>query len=364
MSGPIRVLQVFAQMNRGGAETMIMNLYRNIDRSKVQFDFIVHTEAKCAFDNEIYTLGGKIFRMPRYTGENHFRYKNEWHDFFKEHTEYKIIHGHVRSTASIYLAIAGKCGLTTIAHSHSTSSGKGIQAVVKAILQKGIPKVADYCFACSGVAGKWLFADRDFTIIKNAIDISKYTTNQNIRKAYRKKLNIEDQIVYSHVGRFHESKNHKFLLQVFKQIHRINDRTVLVLVGDGQLRKSIENEIVNLHINDSVVLLGVRSDVPELLQASDCFLLPSLWEGFPVSIVEAQAAGLPCYISDTITRDADLSELVHYLPIKKGPELWAQNILEADLKRKDVSKNLIKAGFDVVATANQLTIFYEGINKT
>ena len=160
MSEPIRILHVFGQMNRGGAETMIMNLYRHIDRTKIQFDFMVHSEEKCAFDDEIGQLGGKIYRVPRYNGRNHFLYIKEWSKFISNHKEYKIIHGHIRSTASFYLKVCKDNDRVTIIHSHSTSSGSGIiSSVVKNILQYPIRKIADYFIACSIPAGKWLFGE-------------------------------------------------------------------------------------------------------------------------------------------------------------------------------------------------------------
>src|SRR5690625_2672586 len=152
MQKPNRILHVFGGMGRGGAETMVMNLYRKIDRSKIQFDFIVHTQNKCDFDDEIELLGGRIYRVPRYNGKNHFQYKRAWHKFLMNHPEYKIIHGHVRSTASIYLKIANSYGLITISHSHNTSSGKGFSAIVKNIFQYKIRYIADYLFACSQTA--------------------------------------------------------------------------------------------------------------------------------------------------------------------------------------------------------------------
>ena len=215
MSDPIRIIQVFAQMNRGGAETMIMNLYRMIERSQIQFDFIVHTNEECAYDNEIRSLGGRIYRVPRYNGKNHFEYIKSWNKFFKTHPNYKIIHGHVRSTASIYLKIAKKFGLVTIAHSHSTSSGTGFSSIVKNILQYPIRNIADYLFACSEQSGEWLFGKNaskrnNFVILKNSIDVKKFVFNERVRFEKRKELKIDDKFVIGHIGRFIPSKNHKF----------------------------------------------------------------------------------------------------------------------------------------------------------
>jgi glycosyltransferase involved in cell wall biosynthesis len=281
MSEPIRVLQVFAQMNKGGAETMVMNMYRNIDRSKIQFDFVVHTEEECTFDNEIVQLGGRIYRVPRYIGRNHLAYTRAWNTFFRNNSEYKIIHGHVRSTASIYLKIAKKYGLKTIAHSHNTSSGNNLVALTKNILQFPLRNIADYLFACSKRAGEWLFGENinyrdNYYILKNAINTHEYIFNEEIRLRKRQELGLKDRFVVGHVGRFNKQKNHKFLIDIFKSIHELDDNSVLILAGSGPLKSKIEKKVNSLNLSDSVLFLGVRSDVRELLQAMDVFLFPSL----------------------------------------------------------------------------------------
>lgn len=365
MSKPIRVLQVFALMNRGGAETMIMNLYRNIDRTKVQFDFIVHTNKACAYDDEIKNLGGKIYRVPRYNGKNHLQYKRAWNKFFQEHPEYKIIHGHVRSTAAIYLRIAKKYGLITIAHSHSTSSGNGFSAIVKKVLQYPIRYTADYLFACSKSAGEWLFGKKackgdNFFVFKNAIDAKKFIYNKEIRERKRKELHIENKFVIGHIGRFHLSKNHTFLIDVFKEIYDRNENSVLVLVGDGELRSSIEKKVNDLRLSGSVIFTGVRSDVPQLLQAMDVFVFPSLYEGLPVTVVEAQAAGLPCFVTEAIPREAYLTDHVYSISYKQSAKHWANEILKYYIlfKRKNSLSQIKSQGYDVLSTAKAIEDFY------
>lgn len=325
MNKPIRILHVFGRLNRGGAEMMIMTLYRNIDRTKVQFDFIVHANEKCAFEDEVRFLGGNIYKVPRYNGKNHFQYKKAWNEFFQNHPEYKIIHGHIRSTASIYLKIAKKLGLITIAHSHNTSSGGGFSAVVKNILQYPIRSIADYLFACSRAAGEWLYGKRackgdNFFILNNAIDTEKFIFNEETRLKKRKELQIEDKFVIGHVGRFHPQKNHYFLIDIFKEIYNINKNSVLLLIGDGDLKKSIQEKVEDLGLSNNVVFTGVRPNVPELLQAMDVFLFPSLYEGLPVALIEAQAAGLPCIVSDKITTDTKITDLISFVPLTKLPE--------------------------------------------
>lgn len=366
MSEPIRVLQVFAQMNRGGAEAMIMNLYRNIDRSRVQFDFIVHTEQKCAYDDEIIELGGKIYRVPRYTGKNHFSYKRAWKHFFKDHTEYEIVHGHVRSTAAIYLKIAKKFGRKTVAHSHSTASrGNKIQQYIKNTMQYSIRYIADYMFACSDEAGTWLFG-RNFNkssnhkIIKNAIDSEKYKFDEIKRNKMRKLLDVEKSFVIGHIGSFTEPKNHRFIIDIFYEVLKKEKNSVLLLVGDGKLRRHIEEKVKKLNLHDNVIFVGIRSDIPDLLQAMDVFLFPSIYEGLPVSLIEAQASGIKCFISDTITQEVKIIEEVEFISLKKSSEYWAEIIsgYYKGYSRKDTFSLICESGYNVEENAKWLENFY------
>ncbi len=366
MSNPIRVLQVLAGMNRGGAETFIMNVYRNIDRTKMQFDFVLFRKEECDYNEEIRKLGGKIYWIPRYNGRNHFNYKKAWHTFFKEHPEYKIIHGHVRSTASIYLKIANKHSLTTIAHSHSTSSrGSRAEQLFKNIIQFPIRYTADNLFSCSDEAGEWLFGTRsikkeNYRIVKNAIDTEEFKYNMIRRNEIRKQLAIQDKFVIGHIGTFTTPKNHTFLIDIFEAVYKQNCEAVLLLVGDGALRSSIEKKIEELGLSDAVKLIGIRSDIPDLVQAMDVFVFPSLFEGLPVTVIEAQASGLPCIISDTITTEVKITNSIKSLPLKEKPDFWSHEILNIDknLIRYSQYKLISDNGYDIREVANWLQNFY------
>jgi len=369
MSMPIRILQVFARMDRGGAESMIMNLYRNIDRSKLQFDFIVHTSEETAFDKEIESLGGKIYRIPRYTGRNHLEYKSSWNLFFKNNHKYKIIHGHVRSTASIYLKIAKKFGLTTIAHSHSTSNGNGFSSLIKDILQIPIKYNADYLFGASNKAGSWLFGQQaiendNFCILKNAIETEKYLFDKDIRNDKRSELGITNETVIGHIGSFKKVKNHSFLVDVFYDYHKKSPNSILVLVGDGRLKNKIQNKVNQYNLSNNVLFLGSRSDVNELLQIMDIFVFPSIYEGLPVTLIEAQAAGLKCIISDEITKEVEITNHISYLSVKEEPQTWSDKIKkiirECNRKndRKNMKKEVMGAGYDAQQVAIKLQNFY------
>ena len=363
----IRILHVLGGLERGGAETMIMNLYRNIDRETVQFDFVIHTSRKQAYYEEILTLGGRIYHFPAFNGKNLFLLKKLWDGFFKDHPEYKILHSHVRSYASIYCRIAKKHGLKLIIHSHSTSNGKGLIAAVKHVLQLSLRFQADFMMACSTESGRWLYGKKackkpNFRLIPNGIDIDQYAYSETTAAECREKLGLKDKFVLGHVGRFHEAKNHAFLMNVVAGVCERRPDAMLLLVGDGEVREKIESKIKNLGLENRVVMTGSRSDVPRLMQAMDVFVFPSLWEGLPVTVVEAQAAGLPCLISDRITDDVDISELVKRLPIEKAT-VWMDAILSVDTSRRDVRDKIKLAGFDVRDLATAMKDFYIDLAK-
>lgn len=361
----IRVLHVLGALNRGGAETVVMNLYRNIDRNKLQFDFIIHTEDDCDYSDEIKSLGGKIYSIPKYTGKNHFQYKNAWKVFFRDHGEYKLIHGHVRSTASIYLKIAKDYGLTTISHSHSTSSGKGLSASIKDTLQYPIRHIADYLFACSRPAGIWLFGKKacqkeNFYVLNNAIDAKKFIFNKDARINIRKEFSVENKIVIGHVGRFSSEKNHTFLIEVFEKIYNKNKNTILMLVGTGGMLPQIKNKVSELGLTDGVIFTGVRPDIPELLHAMDVFVFPSLFEGLGMVAIEAQASGLNCVVADTIPNEAFITDLIKSVPLSSSVDIWANKILgySAGYERRDTYDEICNKGYDIAGNSKWLEDFY------
>lgn len=364
----IRILQVFARLDCGGAETMLMNLYRQIDRSIIQFDFVVHTDDVCFYDEEISGYGGKIYHCPKYIGKNHREYVQWWNRFLSNHKEYKVIHSHVRSTASIYLRIAKKKGFITIAHSHSTSSGSGVDAVVKSIYQFFIRFYSDYCFACSKKAGIWLFGKRkvnskSFFLLKNAIQIEKYIYNSDVAIKKRKELGIKENcLVMGNVGRFNKEKNHKFLISVFSEILKYGINANLLLIGTGKDLEYIKKIVRMLKIEDKVYFLEKRADVNELLQVMDIFVFPSLFEGLPVSVVEAQAAGLPCFISDKITDEIAITNLIKKIKIDGGITPWVERIRRfKPIKRKNMYQVIKNSGYDITTTSKWLTDFYKNI---
>ena len=361
----IRVLHVLGGLERGGAETMVMNLYRAIDRTQIQFDFIIHTNEHQAYYDEICSLGGKIYSFPKYNGRNHLFMKKKWGEFFLNHPEYRILHSHVRSYASLYIPIAKKHGLKTIIHSHSTSNGRGVKSIVKKLMQYPLRNQADFFMGCSKEAGKWLFGNKivnnnNFIIIKNAIDISKYTFNPKIREKYRDILNLNNSYVYIHVGRFHPVKDHDFLLKLFCEIHKESTNSKLILVGDGYLRSHIEKMIQELSMSSSVILVGSQPNVYDYLQAADCFLFTSKWEGLGMAAVEAQASGLKCICNTGIPKDVKVTDLCYFIPTT-DLEKWKKEALNMDYFREDTSQLIKNSGFDINDSALKLFDFYKGV---
>lgn len=356
-----RILQMIGSLNVGGSQTMLLNLYRNIDRERIQFDFILDHPQERYFADEVESLGGRIYELPGFRGDNAMEIVRAWDGFLSEHKEYKILHSHVRSYASIYLPIAKKHGLKTVIHSHSTSNGTGISSLVKQLLQRPLRNQADVLMACSVESGQWLFGKdvtkRDnFLVLPNAIDTDKFRLPPDVREAYRKELGISHKLVIGHVGRFHPTKNQSFLVDVLKLVREAGEDAVLLLVGDGELRAQVEEKAAATGLSDSVIITGNRRDVPQLLQAMDVFAFPSIWEGLPVTLIEAQAASLPCLVSDSVGQAAHISPLVRRLSIDNA-EHWAAAILERPEKR-DVRDYIIKAGFDVKQSAQSLTGLY------
>ncbi|MCI8871322.1 MAG: glycosyltransferase family 1 protein [Lachnospiraceae bacterium] len=364
----LRVLQVVGSMNRGGAETLLMNLYRKMDREKVQFDFVVHDRKKGDYDDEIKALGGKIYYMPHYNVINHLFYVKEWHQFFLTHPQYPIIHGHMRSTAAIYLKMAKKYNRTAIAHSHGTSSrGNVIEKFVKALMQYPIRYTADYFFACSKEAGIWLFGSKicqshRFKILNNAIDSSQFIFSEDLKMKKSIELEIEQRFVIGHVGNFDTVKNHAFLLEIFNCVCKKEPTCRLLLVGAGNssLQKAIKEKVEQKGLSNKVQFLGKRTDVHELLNIIDVFVFPSLHEGLPVVIIEAQANGLMCLLSDTISKEVAITENVEFISLKRPAEFWAERILfyKNNYERKNMQEAIKHAGYDINRSVQWLTKYY------
>lgn len=335
---------------------MCMNLYRNMDRTKVQFDYVKHTSDKGVFEDEIQELGGKIFEAPRLKMNNYRTYFNWWKNHFKNHPEHQIVHGHFFTISAVYFSIAHKFKRITVGHVHASQSDE----LLKSLLIKKIETEADYCFACSEYAGKWVFPHKEFFVFKNAVDTEEFLFNKEIRNEYRLRFGLGNRKVLGTVANFSADKNPMGLIEIFRAYKNINPESCLLWVGDGGLRDKIENKIQELKIEDSIILLGKRDDVPKILQTMDLFLLPSLNEGLPVSVIEAQAAGLPCYLSDTITEEVNITGLCKFLPLNNIGR-WVDALNNPIEERTDTSDLIKKSGYDIRETSRWLQAFYESI---
>ncbi|MFN7250049.1 MAG: glycosyltransferase family 1 protein [Anaerobacillus sp.] len=349
-------------MNRGGLETMLMNYYRKVDRSKIQFDFMVNRTERGHYDDEIETLGGKIYRMPAIRPGNYRKYFRMLDEFFQKNPEYKVVHSHINENSSFVLRAAKRAGVPCrIAHSHISDLGLDIKFPFRIYARLAMKEQPNRYFACSNQAGQWLFGKKSqekVIILNNAVNVEEFRFNQNERVEIRSELNAKDRLVIGHIGRFNKQKNHDFIIDIFSEVHKIDPTALLVLVGEGHLRDRIEEKVKKLGLTNHVRFLGVRKDISKLMQGFDLFLFPSLFEGLPVVLVEAQAAGLNCIVSNSITKETDITGKLQFLSLKDSPTLWAEKILSSSVDHVDTSQLLQEKGYDTATMANWLTNFY------
>lgn len=362
MGEPIRVLQVVTHMNRGGLETMLMNYYRNIDRTKVQFDFLTHRpeNEKKDYDDEIRSLGGKIYHMPVLNPFSR-NYMKSLDAFFKEHKEYKIVHSHLDCLSAYPLKIAKKNGVPVrIAHSHNTSQEKNLKYLIKDYSKKQIPKYATHLFACGREAGEWMFGNHKFQIMNNAIDAKKFVYNEEVRKQKRQELGLDGKFVVGHVGRFNLQKNHEFLIEIFKELSIKEQDAVLLLVGNGELQDKIKEKVEKMGLEKRVIFYGISERIYEILQVMDSFVFPSLFEGLGIALVEAQAAGIQSFASkDVIPQEAKVTKLCHFISLDKSPKEWSEHILEMKNSKKiNTYFDIKKQGYDIEENVRKLEEFY------
>ncbi|MBG9981854.1 glycosyltransferase family 1 protein [Aerococcaceae bacterium DSM 111020] len=348
MTDSIRVLRVVALMNRGGVETQLMNIYRNIDKDKVQFDFLVTKGEQGVFDDEIRSLGGKIYYLPKLSEVGILKYIQSIFTFFRDH-HYSIVHSHVNAMSGLFLTIAKYYNVPVrISQSHSApdKSFKNffvsiVEKTIKNFMKFLVRKNATHYWAVGHKAGRWLFGNNDYTLVPNSKSAKLLEYDTEKRLAKRSELEIpEDSYVLGHVGNFSNVKNHKFLIEVFYEFQKDYPNSYLCLVGDGPLRDELEQQINQLNISEHVLILGVRNDVYDLLNIFDLFVFPSFYEGMPNVIIEAQANSLPSLISDGISREIDFNlNLVNFLSLDKSANEWAQKAEDLINSERNIVSN-------------------------
>ncbi|ELA59275.1 TPA: glycosyltransferase family 1 protein [Enterococcus faecium] len=362
----IRVLQCVNDMHRAGLETMLMNYYRHIDRSEIQFDFLTHRPYRSDYDDEIEAMGGKIYYAPRLYPQNYPAYFKYMKDFFQEHPEYKVIHSHIDSMSYLPLLAAKKAGVPIrIAHSHNTSIDRDFKYLLKQYYRFKINSVANYRLACGEMAGKYLFGKKEFRFIPNAIDSKRFVYDKAIRDIKRDELLLDGKFVIGHVGRLSYQKNHKLLVNIFKEVIKKCEDSVLVLVGTGEKEAEIKKQIKELGLEEKVILLGNRTDVNELYQAMDVFVMPSYFEGVPVVGIEAQFANLPCIFSNKVPSEVKFSKLVDFVNLDAPLCDWVDGILKYSKHyevRGDLSEDLTNSIYEITNSVEKLSNLYRSLN--
>ncbi len=351
MEETIRVLHCVAGLGRGGYETFIMNVYRHIDRTKVQFDFLYSFDG--VFVEEIKRMGGRVYQIPFITQKGPFVYRKAVCDFFETHREYKIVHSHMDKFSGLIVECAKKYGIPVrIAHSHNIKNEGGISfQIVKDYYGKKIARNCTHRMACSADAYRWLFGTEDgLFIVRNGIDTEQFVNRDCRDKTVFRVVNI---------ARFAQQKNHAFLIDVFSELYQMDSSARLVLAGTGALQDKIRKKVHDLGLSHAVDFLGDCNDVAELLTSVDVFCMPSLFEGLGIAAVEAQCAGVPCVLSDRIPKEADVSGTVTYLSLETSPRKWAEELLRhKHQERADNRKKIVEAGYDIRNTAALLQDFY------
>ena len=376
MGEKVKVLHITEKLQSGGIENFIMNVYRKIDREKVHFDFLVTRDEAEFFDEEIKLLGGKKFIINKNKNQSVLkRVLQEAKDLekFLKENPYDIVHVHSGTPLRMfYLKAAKKAGIPVrVYHSHSAKV-KGphkllaLKTMFFSIMKQFFPRYTTHFFACSKAAGEWMYPKKiqeRVEVIHNGIDTKKFQYNEEKRKEYRKKLEMENHFVIGHVGRFNDQKNHTFLIDIFYDLLKVEPEAILLLIGSGELEENIKEKVQRLGIENQVKMLGVRDDIPCCMQAMDVFVLPSNYEGLPVVGIEAQAAGLPCVFSDQITEEVKITNNVEFLPIQETKP-WVEQIQkEKKFERKDTIEEIKNHHYAIEQTAQKLQEFYEKKGK-
>ena len=362
----VRVLHSVSNMDRAGLETMLMNYYRHIDREQIQFDFLANKPKPGAYEEEVRSLGGRIFVSPGFHPAKLFKYQKFMKNLFSEHPEIQIVHAHNGALAYYALREAQKNGIPhRIAHSHNSKINWDLKWPIKQYCRTHLKNAATDFRGCGELAVSFYFGEeiaknKAYTLIRNAIEEERFIYNESVREKLRRQYQVGDKMVIGHVGRFMYQKNHMFLIDIFAEVHRQNKNTVLLLIGEGELEAKVKEKIAKLGLQDAVIFTGSIPNVNEMYQMMDVFLLPSLYEGLPVVGVEAQASGVKTIFSDTVTREVSITEQTEFISLQSSPEEWAKEILKYSkgYERKDMTADIVNAGYSIHTEAAKLQKLY------
>lgn len=360
---PMRILHVVNILNRGGMESRLMDVYRHLDHERYQYDFYIESGTPGMFDEEVINLGGRVFLSKNKLKHNVPSFR-AFYDFLKLYPEYKIIYAY-NQWSGFYLKEAKRCGVPhRIANARTSIQTKSLKNSIKNIVKFNVNKYSTLQFAVSKKAAVWLFGEKVVNsgrvkVWPNAIDTEKFKFSKDIRLEVRNELGLGDEFTVIHVGNIKFEKNHPFLLRVFSEIKKSEHKAKLLLIGNGNIDNLVP-QINELGIENSVICLGVRQDIPRLLQAGDVFIFPSFYEGFPGAVLEAEASGLPCIISDSITDEVILTEHIVAMSLNDGPENWAKSACKIiNTNRPEAWRKIKKAGYDITDLVNNNYKLYE-----
>lgn len=357
----IRVLQIVGELNPTGIDNLVMSLYREIIDFGIQFDFVVHGNSTGFYEEEVLALGGRVYHITKKT-DNFFKSQRELSSILRTNS-YDIVHAHQDSMSGLSLKVAKKEMVNCrIAHAHTTNLPKGVRKWIYHFARRLIKKNSTIRLACSKNAGDWLFTfsnkTQNYILFKNCIDVKKFVFSDQNREILREKLQLNGKKILIHVGRFAYAKNHEFLIEVFKALSIIDPDYMLVLVGTGELIQKVKQKVEMYNLTDRVLFLGERNDITDLLSMADIFLMPSYFEGFPVSLIEAQTSGIHIIASENIDNSAFYSKNYELLPITNKNK-WVDAIMNSSIyERKNGVEISKKNGFDCREQASNLAKLY------
>ena len=353
----IRVVHVLGDLSTGGVESFVMEIYKKIDKTKIQFDFIIHNLKNEKYRQEIEKLGGRVFLIERFNFRNPLKYIRDLNSFLENHKEISILHCHFRGTEPIILKRAKKHGLLTISHNHGPQNYSKFKTFLRNSFKNQVLKYSDLKLACSDQVGIDFFGKGGYIKINNGIDLEKYKFDDKIRQKIRKDLNISDNYVLINVGSLTEIKNQEFLIRFMPELIKKDPSIRLIIAGDGDLRIELENLSKDLGVKDKVIFLGTSDRVNELLMASDLFLFPSLREDLGIATIEAQASGLKSILSTNVPSEVDVTDKIIFLDLDE--KKWIQEIIKSkSYKREDQLEKIKDAGYDIKLSALDLSFLY------